>query len=68
MLRLDVTLFSGFELLAMNGVNVDDTGNETDVHHGARGDRVWVVMNNVRSCVVDLASPQSWCVYQCSGR
>lgn len=49
-LRLDVTLFSGFELLAMNGISVDDTaatGNESDVHHGARGDRVWVVMSNV---------------------
>lgn len=51
-LRLEVTLFSGFQLLSVSPVIIDSTGNMADVYHGSRADKIWFVLTNVSAAVV----------------
>ena len=46
-LRLEVTLFSGFQLLSVSPVVIDNSGNLADIHHGSRADKIWFVLTNV---------------------
>ncbi|KAJ9599485.1 hypothetical protein L9F63_010017, partial [Diploptera punctata] len=46
-LRLEVTLFSGFQLLTVSPVVIDNSGNIADIHHGSRADKIWFVLTNV---------------------
>ncbi|XP_046982509.1 C3 and PZP-like alpha-2-macroglobulin domain-containing protein 8 [Schistocerca americana] len=53
-LRLEVRLFSGFQLSSWSGsVLVDSNGTTADVQHGSRADKVWFLMSGVTSqCAV----------------
>ncbi|XP_069675584.1 C3 and PZP-like alpha-2-macroglobulin domain-containing protein 8 isoform X2 [Periplaneta americana] len=46
-LRLEVTLFSGFKLISVSPVIIDSSGNMADIHHGSRADKIWFVLANV---------------------
>ncbi|CAG2057023.1 unnamed protein product, partial [Timema podura] len=45
--RLEVTLFSGFQLTKVSPVVVDITGDTKDIHHGTRHDKIWFILANV---------------------
>nr|CAD7262807.1 unnamed protein product [Timema shepardi] len=45
--RLEVTLFSGFQLTKVSPVVVDITGDMQDIHHGTRHDKIWFILANV---------------------
>jgi len=51
-LRLEVTLFSGFQLLSVSPFIIDSSGNMADVHHGSRADKIWFVLTNVSTVAV----------------
>nr|CAD7199243.1 unnamed protein product [Timema douglasi] len=45
--RLEVTLFSGFQFTKVSPVVVDITGDMKDIHHGTRHDKIWFILANV---------------------
>lgn len=57
-LRLETSLFSGYELHSVNPV-VLDGATFADLHYGSRGESVWFVFANVSLFVFSLLLTQS---------
>lgn len=52
-LRLESSLFSGYELHSVNPV-VLDGATFADLHYGSRGESVWFVFANVSLCLITI--------------